>query len=271
LIEVLILRKTHSAGDEFQSRSNDDIPIAHRDRFVPDVTTLTSLRRQRKTLTKGLYFAGGIALTAVALAVGAFLFRNASSSTPTAISVVPAEVARTEDSLLGHLSYDEAPASTLKTVDGGLKLRSTAAPKFKAMIAAAKAAGINIKTISAFRSVADQEKIFFEIKAQRKQDASKRAEVSAPPKHSEHHTGYAVDIGDAANSALDLKPEFETTAAFKWLQANAARYSFELSFPKDNTQGVSYEPWHWRYVGDSDSLETFYRAKKIQSVSNPQP
>jgi zinc D-Ala-D-Ala carboxypeptidase len=272
LIEVLILRKTHSAGEEFGSRSNDDIPIAHRDRFVPDVTTLTSLRRQRKTLTKGLYFAGGIALTAVALAVGAFLFRNASiSSTPAAISVAPTAVARTEDSLLGHLSYDEAPASTLQTIDGGLKLRSTAAQQFKAMIAAAKAAGIKIKTISAFRSVADQEKIFFEIKAQRKQDANKRAEVSAPPKHSEHHTGYAVDIGDATNSALDLKPEFETTAAFKWLQANAARYSFELSFPKDNTQGVSYEPWHWRYVGDSDSLETFYRAKKIQSVSNPQP
>jgi zinc D-Ala-D-Ala carboxypeptidase len=272
LIEVPILRKPHSAGDEFQSRSNDDIPIAHRDRFVPDVTTLTSLRRQRKTLTKGLYFAGGIALTAVALAIGAFLFRNASSSSPAAISVAPAAVAKTtEDSLLGHLRYDEAPANTLQTIDGGLKLRSTAAQQFKAMIAAAKAAGINIKTISAFRSVADQEKIFFEIKAQRNQDASKRAEVSAPPKHSEHHTGYAVDLGDAASSALDLKPEFETSAAFKWLQANAAHYSFELSFPKDNTQGVSYEPWHWRYVGDSDSLETFYRAKKIQSVSNPQP
>jgi zinc D-Ala-D-Ala carboxypeptidase len=271
LIEVLILRKTHSAGEEFGSRSNDDIPIAHRDRFVPDVTTLTSLRRQRKTLTKGIYFAGGIALTAVALAVGAFLFRNASSSTPAAISVVPAAVARTEDSLLGHLSYDEAPASTLQTIDGGLKLRSTAASKFKAMLAAARAAGLNITTISAFRSIADQEKIFNGVKEQRNQTPSQRAQVSAPSRYSEHHTGYAVDVGDGSNSKSDLKPEFENTSAFKWLQANAARYSFEMSFPRDNKQGVSYEPWHWRYVGDSDSLETFYRAKKIQSVSNPQP
>jgi zinc D-Ala-D-Ala carboxypeptidase len=271
LIEVPILRKPHSADEELRSRSNDDIPIAHRDRFAPDVTTLTSLRRQRKRLTKGLYFAGGIALTAVALAAGTFLFRSTSISTPAAISVTPAAVAKTEDSLLGHFRYEEAPAGTLQTIDGGLKLRSTAAPKFKAMIAAARAAGINIKTISAFRSVADQEKIFFEIKAQRKQDASKRAEVSAPPKHSEHHTGYAVDLGDANSSALDLKPEFETSATFKWLQVNAARYSFELSFPRNNAQGVAYEPWHWRYVGDSDSLETFYRAKKIQPVSNPQP
>ncbi|HEY9618014.1 MAG TPA: D-alanyl-D-alanine carboxypeptidase family protein, partial [Microcoleaceae cyanobacterium] len=54
----------------------------------------------------------------------------------------------------------------------------------------------------------------------------------------------------------------EQTAAFQWLQANAAHYSFELSFPKDNRQGVSYEPWHWRYVGDIQSLKTFYRARQ---------
>jgi zinc D-Ala-D-Ala carboxypeptidase len=77
-------------------------------------------------------------------------------------------------------------------------------------------------------------------------------------------------LGDATNSALDLNPEFDTTAAFKWLEANAARYSFEMSFPKGNLQGVSYEPWHWRYVGDSDSLETFYRARKSQTASQPQ-
>ncbi|MGA7934447.1 MAG: D-alanyl-D-alanine carboxypeptidase family protein, partial [Kovacikia sp.] len=48
--------------------------------------------------------------------------------------------------------------------------------------------------------------------------------------------------------------------ASKWLQANAAHYSFELSYPKNNPQGVNYEPWHWRYVGDIASLKTFYRA-----------
>jgi len=37
-----------------------------------------------------------------------------------------------------------------------------------------------------------------------------------------------------------------------------------MSFPKDNPQGVSYEPWHWRYVGDTASLETFYRAKNLK-------
>jgi zinc D-Ala-D-Ala carboxypeptidase len=271
------LRNINSGNKQSSPRPIEDIPIARRDRFIPDVTTLTNLRQQRKTLTRGLYFALGLALVAVALAISTFLFRSPSMTTqgsavvPNVATVTVDKVAadKPADSLLGHLSYQEASDKDLKRMDGGLKLRSTALPKFQAMTAAAKAAGVKFSTISAFRSIADQERIFFEIKAQRKQAPGKRAEVSAPPRYSEHHTGYAVDLGDANNSALDLKPEFENTAAFKWLEANAARYSFEMSFPKGNLQGVSYEPWHWRYVGDSDSLETFYRARKSQTASQP--
>jgi zinc D-Ala-D-Ala carboxypeptidase len=267
------LRSTPSDSKEPSPQSIKDIPIAHRDRFAPDVTTLTSLRRQRKTLTRGLYFALGLALVSITLAIGAFLFREPGSLTTRGASVAPAVTASqsADDSLLGHLPYSEVAAKDLRRIDGGLQLRATALPKFQAMIAAARATGVKITTISAFRSIADQEKIFFEIKAQRKQAAEKRAEVSAPPRYSEHHTGYAVDLGDATNGAMDLKPEFETTAAFKWLTANAARYSFEMSFPPGNLQGVSYEPWHWRYVGDSNSLETFYRARKNQTASQPRP
>jgi D-alanyl-D-alanine carboxypeptidase len=58
-----------------------------------------------------------------------------------------------------------------------------------------------------------------------------------------------------------LNVSFEETPAFQWLKDHAAFHSFELSFPKDNPQGVSYEPWHWRFVGDRDSLETFYKAR----------
>jgi zinc D-Ala-D-Ala carboxypeptidase len=271
LLEVTILRNVNSDNQDSSSKAIEDIPIAHRDRFSPEVTTLSSLRRQRKTLARGLYFSLGLTLAAIALAISTFLFRspsNVTSSEPIAASQATT-VDKPGDALLGHLRYQEASAPDLKTMNSGLRLRSAALPNFQAMTAAAKAAGIKLTTISAFRSIADQEKIFFEIKAQRKQAPSKRAEVSAPPRYSEHHTGYAVDLGDASNPALDLKPAFETTAAFKWLVANAARYSFEMSFPRGNVQGVSYEPWHWRYVGDSDSLETFYRARKSPTASQP--
>jgi D-alanyl-D-alanine carboxypeptidase len=117
--------------------------------------------------------------------------------------------------------------------------------------------------------LADQNYLFFDVKAQRGQTAQKRAEVSAPPGYSEHHTGYAVDIGDATTPALDLNPNFEKTAAFQWLQANATHFNFELSFPRNNLQGVNYEPWHWRFVGDRPSLETFYKARNPSTAAQP--
>ncbi len=165
--------------------------------------------------------------------------------------------------ILGHLPYDLAPESELTaiTADGSLRMRPAAAQKFQQMQAAAKAEGINLVPISAFRDTKTQEQLFFDVKEQRVQDTTKRAEVSAPPGYSEHHTGYAIDLGDGNTPATNLEPEFAQTAAFGWLEQNALKYSFELSFPSDNKQGISYEPWHWRFVGDRDSLETFYKAR----------
>jgi zinc D-Ala-D-Ala carboxypeptidase len=168
------------------------------------------------------------------------------------------------DNLLNHLSYNEAPSDELVSIGGGYRLRKAAAAKFQAMVSAARSSGVNITTISAFRSVEDQKRLFFGVGAERGQQPTKRAEVSAPPKYSEHHTGYAVDIGDSSVPATNLNQNFDTTPAYKWIKANAATYSFELSFPKNNIQKVSYEPWHWRFVGDINSLETFYKAHNLK-------
>ena len=177
------------------------------------------------------------------------------------------EVEEPTPNILGHLQYEQAPVEELKAItsDGNIRLRSVAANKFLQMQQDAKRQGIILTPISGFRTVSEQKYLFFEIKAQRKQDTSKRAEVSAPPGYSEHHTGYAIDIGDGNAPATNLSPSFEQTAAFKWLVKNAPKYSYELSFPKNNEQGISYEPWHWRYVGDSDSLETFYKAHQLKT------
>jgi D-alanyl-D-alanine carboxypeptidase len=126
------------------------------------------------------------------------------------------------------------------------------------MAAAARAEGVYLIPISGFRSIADQEYLFFQRAQAQALRPQERALVSAPPGYSEHHTGYAVDIGDGTAPATAVQESFETTPAFRWLQAHAARYGYELSFPQDNSQGVSYEPWHWRFVGDRHSLETFY-------------
>jgi zinc D-Ala-D-Ala carboxypeptidase len=214
----------------------------------------------------GLFLAGMAAFVL-------FISRDRSIPTPiasptvattSAPSVAQSQPQANTDNVLNHLPYAEAPDAELVSIGGGYRLRKTAAAKFQAMVAAAHSSGVNITTISAFRSVEDQKRLFFGVGAARNQQPTKRAEVSAPPKYSEHHTGYAIDVGDASVSATNLNQNFDTTPAYKWLKANAATYSFELSFPKDNIQKVSYEPWHWRFVGDINSLETFYKARNLQ-------
>ncbi|MBP8016482.1 D-alanyl-D-alanine carboxypeptidase family protein [Candidatus Gracilibacteria bacterium] len=39
----------------------------------------------------------------------------------------------------------------------------------------------------------------------------------------------------------------EKTEEFKWLVKNASKYNFYLSYPRDNKDGINYEPWHWHW------------------------
>ena len=67
-----------------------------------------------------------------------------------------------------------------------------------------------------------------------------------PPGTSEHNAGLAMDICVASTSA-----NFEQTDEFAWLMENAADYGFILRYPEDKQDitKITYEPWHWRYVG----------------------
>jgi zinc D-Ala-D-Ala carboxypeptidase len=186
-----------------------------------------------------------------------------SAASPTVSSSPTADA----DNIFGHLTYPEAPANELEAItpDGQTLMRQISAESYQKMAAAAALDGVNLFPISGFRSVADQNELFFQVSKERNQAVSKRGEVSAPPGRSEHHTGYAIDLGDASQPDTNLSQSFEETSAFRWLSEHAAQYSFEMSFPRDNPQGVSYEPWHWRFVGDRNSLETFYRAQHLKS------
>jgi zinc D-Ala-D-Ala carboxypeptidase len=252
----------------------EDIPAALRDadRMPPssinNPVSTPALPIKGIILGLGVLLAGGAAVALVTTTQ-----KNATTSTSgNNNNAQPPDSATSDsnaqppdiDNLLNHLSYTEAPSDELVSIGGGYRLRKAAAAKFQAMISAARSSGVNITTISAFRSVDDQKRLFFGVGAERGQQPTKRAEVSAPPKYSEHHTGYAIDLGDSAVPATNLNQNFDTTPAYKWLKANAATYSFELSFPKDNIQKVSYEPWHWRFVGDINSLETFYKAHNLK-------
>lgn len=130
--------------------------------------------------------------------------------------------------------------------DSGAEVRLTpeAAGAWSALRSAAAAEGVTLWALSGFRSVARQAEI---IAAKRAAGLSDEEifSVIAPAGHSEHHTGRALDIGCPESHELDSS--FAETAAFAWLQKNAGRFGFRLSYPPENRFGIRYEPWHWCY------------------------
>ena len=43
--------------------------------------------------------------------------------------------------------------------------------------------------------------------------------------------------------------DFERLPEYGWLLRRAGEFGFELSYPRGK-KGVTFEPWHWRYVGN---------------------
>lgn len=69
----------------------------------------------------------------------------------------------------------------------------------------------------------------------------------AIPGFSEHHSGRAIDIHAKGHPVLE--EAFERTEQFAWLLENSNRFGFRLSYPKGNSTGIIYEPWHWFFAG----------------------
>ena len=160
---------------------------------------------------------------------------------------------------LGHYRYTQANPDDLVAAPaafapgGGCMVQRAMLPDLERLAAASagdpEVAG-KLRAISCFRTVAYQQSVFCRgLGEQGSQTAVERAWSSAPPGHSEHATGYVLDFGVRGSNCADLDNCLTLTAPGRWLTANAPRYGFELSFPVGNTQGVGWEPWHWRWVG----------------------
>ncbi len=235
------------------SRLAEDIPLARRSQPAAPRRVSPVRRLGWLLLACGLF--SGSAL---------FLARGPLRSvlTPPPVAGLNARLS-SDGRLLGHFPYPEAAPASLVSFAPGQQLHRDAAEALGAMQQAAATDGVQLVVLSAFRPIALQNELFFDVKAERNQTAPTRAQVSAPPGFSEHSTGYAVDLGDARAPAANLSPSFDQTAAYRWLAANAARFHFQLSFPRGNPQGVSYEPWHWRYEGTTEALRLFEPAHRL--------
>ncbi|WP_343274635.1 M15 family metallopeptidase [Ligaoa zhengdingensis] len=148
----------------------------------------------------------------------------------------------------------------LAPVNANYQLDARIVEDMQAMIAAAKEAGYSLQICSAYRST-DRSRVLYNNKVNQykaagysDEDAAvEAAKWVAPPGTSEHNTGLAADIvsADYFTKYADLEHDFETFDEFKWLYANCADYGFILRYPKDKQEitGITYEPWHYRYVG----------------------
>lgn len=105
--------------------------------------------------------------------------------------------------------------------------------------------GVSIELVSGFRSSAYQARIL-ERKRERGDSMAHILAVNAAPGFSEHHGGFAVDLGTPGLPPVEAS--FEDTPAHRWLMANATRLRLRLSYPRDNPHGILHEPWHWRFL-----------------------
>lgn len=196
------------------SSSGEDIPEALRD--TPDAAPKVNIRPL-------VLLIGGVVGVVLIAVVSGFLFfvvtpkktkdsqSSPASSTPATPSTSGHSATSKDNTVLGHFAYLEASESELQPIanDRRIRMRKAAAQKFLEMSAAARSAGVVLVPVSGFRSIKEQEQLFFTVGAQRNQTPAQRAAVSAPPGNSEHHTGYAVDIGDGAVPATHLTTNFE--------------------------------------------------------------
>lgn len=157
-----------------------------------------------------------------------------------------------EPFLLVNLDYalsDDYPLDLVEVE--GFQVAKDCAGDLLAMMGACRAAGYPCVINTAYRDKDFQQMLwdnrYNSYIAQGYSPAAARelsAQFVLPPGHSEHHTGLAVDITGSQEM-------------YAWLEQHGPEYGFILRYPEDKTQwtGVSYEPWHFRYVGRELALE----------------
>lgn len=132
----------------------------------------------------------------------------------------------------------------------------------QSMMDDARAEGLDPLICSSYRSQEKQEQLYtnkrnyYLDQGYSNDEATALAAIwVAYPGTSEHQLGLTVDICSVSNQNLDDSQE--DTATQQWLMANCYKYGFILRYPSDKSEitGISYEPWHYRYVGVDAAAE----------------
>ena len=142
---------------------------------------------------------------------------------------------------------DNYEASDLITLDSkyssnGQKVKNEIYINLVNMFNDAKENGLSMKVVSGYRTHKLQNTLF--TNSTKRNGLEHALLYSAKPGHSEHQTGYAIDINTVQDS-------FANTKEYEYLINNSYKYGFIERYPKgkEYITGYGYEPWHYRYVG----------------------
>ena len=143
------------------------------------------------------------------------------------------------------------------TLKSGKEIDTRILPDLQSMLTACNDAGFEYNIVSAYRDRDYQQTLvdadtakYMEEEGLSEEEARKKALASTQiPGCSEHEAGLALDIRSPEEDTLTEDLENDPTNS--WLIHNSYKYGFILRYPKDKTDktGITYEPWHFRYVG----------------------
>jgi hypothetical protein len=142
----------------------------------------------------------------------------------------------------------------------GQPVSAVLVPDLESMVSAARADGVDLVVLSAYRSLSEQQTIF-EANVQRsmyrsegilpRTDAERAVErFSARPGYSQHQLGTAIDF-TTAQIGYGLGARFAETNTGRWLLEHGWEFGFVFPYTEsaEPRSGYRYEPWHVRWVG----------------------
>jgi zinc D-Ala-D-Ala carboxypeptidase len=146
-----------------------------------------------------------------------------------------------------YIPPDLVPVSQAGFPDNGDTVRAILVPDLAALRQAAVDHGTPFVIVSTFRDATYQRNLYEGRVLTRGPEEA--AAFTARPGHSEHQLGTALDVLDPTGT--ELTTAFGATPVGAWLEANAHKYGFVISYPEGerDTTCYDYEPWHLRYVG----------------------
>lgn len=152
-----------------------------------------------------------------------------------------------------RLPADFVPSDLVSVRQAGLAddrtLRAPVVADLAELLTAAERAGLRFELQSAYRSYDYQDRVFRGWV--RTQGLEQALATSARPGHSEHQLGTALDLRSAGGPAPWLLSDWAETPEGGWLESNAWRFGFVMSYPRGKraVSCYAYEPWHYRWFG----------------------